>query len=1146
LILLLALISLKQTNIVALGATDFDQNGVSYISYQGDTCWAVASVSQTVEVLTLPTKHSEGSDKRDVYHITPYAFQNATKLRVLNIPASVISDGGLYYLFNYCASLERISIIGNHSEWFTIDGVLHNNIAGQKSLSHYPAKKYGRVYTVDSTIDNIDGSAFSNNEYLEEINIPANIGLLDATTFKSCKSLKTINVDENNDTYSSYRGVLMNKNKTTLIHYPVDKKEDAIFWSNTQATGISSYAFSNNKHITSIDLSNCSAFIDNKAFKDCTNLKNVILSNNLKFLQESVFEGCTSLEYITLPTSLTNIVSKAFKGSGLKYIEIPASVTSTIGNNVFEDCVKLNSITFKCNKVKIRSETFLNSGIANNSNTKIFVPESQVDAYKTDASWDSLKNQIFLDPTTYNTFNTDGGFFTGYIPHSPTEFSLEPPVKLGNSFNGWQIQGEGISYYPILTGGSTTGKTYTVLWDNYSYNIIYNLGAENVNNMDNPTFYTNNTSTQIANPTRDGYIFLGWTGTGLEEPTKNLVLPSGTSYGHKEFTANWEPRTDIDYNIHYYLEKMAEGEYELYAGLVEKGTMGETITLTNYENKYEGFDFHLASSTITGIVGTGTNTLTLKAYYKRKSYNVIWGYNHNGVGNHFQVDTVKYDNSIEEPEGLPGKLDDLLYSYIFESWDRNIPITMPAHDIVFKAIFAETPIKYWVHFYDWDGITCLHSMYTEYCGAGIPPEKPPTRTGYIFRGWDKTFDVITVNNYKVVARYTPIKYTIKFNSNGGSDVSDITQNYESDLTIPTNVTKTGYTFDNWYTDETLTTAFDLTKMPLNGATLYAKWTPNPNTSYKIEYYQQNIDNDEYTLTETDNTKFGTTGNTITLEGYINKFNGFTYTPQNSIISGEITGDGLLVLKVYYTRKLYTITFLNGDDVFNQQVLKYEKAVATPEEPSKPATDEFSYRFKCWGDGVPDIATDNEVISAVYTPVSNKYSVVFKNKSGGTITTIQVDYGKNVIPPTAPEVVGYTFEKWDTDLTNIKKNITATAVYKPKEYTISFNSGEGGSEVASVVEKYTNRIVLPEAPTRAGYKFIGWYNGDNKVENGDILSNPEDISLVARWEEMEASDSQSSAAKPNSVWYIVLSVVGGIEIILGIYFIVRFIKGRKSE
>jgi len=51
-----------------------------------------------------------------------------------------------------------------------------------------------------------------------------------------------------------------------------------------------------------------------------------------------------------------------------------------------------------------------------------------------------------------------------------------------------------------------------VLWDNYSYNIIYNLGAENVNNMDNPTFYTNNTSTQIANPTRDGYIFLGWTG----------------------------------------------------------------------------------------------------------------------------------------------------------------------------------------------------------------------------------------------------------------------------------------------------------------------------------------------------------------------------------------------------------------------------------------------------------------------------------------------------------------------------------------------------------------------------------------------------------------------------------------------------------
>ena len=908
LILLLAFVSLKQTNIVVLGATDFDQYGVSYTAYQGGTYWAVAGVSQTVEVLTIPTHYDGGGGNKEIKNINENAFQNATNLREVNIPASVIGEDGLN-LFNNCVSLEKITIIGEHNEWFTADGVLYNNnMYDQLFLSHYPAKKYGKTYTINVPIDSIHNGAFINNEYLEEINIPASVTMLTASAFNNCKSLKTINVDENSIYFSSFRGVLMNGNQTSIVYYPSNKKDDASFWANTQATMISTRAFNNNKHITSIDLSSCNVNYASYAFLNCTSLKNVILPNTLASLPESFFEGCISLEYITLPNSLTKIFYKAFKGSGLKYIEIPASVTSSIENNVFEDCVDLNSITFKCNKVKIASQTFLNTGIANNSNTKIFVPESQVDAYKAEASWDSLKNQIFLDPTTYNTFNTDGGFFAGYIPHSPTEFSLEPPVKLGSSFNGWQVQGEGISFYPILTGGSTTGKTYTALWGNCSYNITYNLGAENVNNMGNPASYTNNTSTEIANPARAGYIFTGWTGTGLEGLTQNLVLPSGTSYGHKEFTANWEPRTDIDYNIHYYLERMVEGEYELYAGLVEKGTMGETITLTNYENKYEGFDFHLASSTVTGIVGTGANTLTLKAYYKRKSYNVIWGYNHNGVGNHFQVDTVKYDNSIEIPENLPEKLADLLYSYTFESWDRNIPITMPAHDIVFKAIFAETPIKYWVHFYDWDGFTWLHSMYTEYCGAGIPPEKPPTRTGYIFRGWDKTFDVITVNDYKVIARYTPIKYTIKFNSNGGSNVSDITQNYESDLIIPTNVTKTGYTFDNWYTDETLTTLFNLTKMPLNGATLYAKWIPNPNTSYKIEYYQQNIDNDEYTLTETDNTKFGTTGNTITLEGYINKFNGFTYTPQKSIISGEITGDGLLVLKVYYTRKLCTITF----------------------------------------------------------------------------------------------------------------------------------------------------------------------------------------------------------------------------------------------
>ncbi len=68
------------------------------------------------------------------------------------------------------------------------------------------------------------------------------------------------------------------------------------------------------------------------------------------------------------------------------------------------------------------------------------------------------------------------------------------------------------------------------------------------------------------------------------------------------------------------------------------------------------------------------------------------------------------------------------------------------------------------------------------------------------------------------------KYTVKFETNGGSEVEDKTVNRNTVLEAPEAPTKDGFKFDGWFTDKELTTAYDFTAKVTKGFTLYAKWT----------------------------------------------------------------------------------------------------------------------------------------------------------------------------------------------------------------------------------------------------------------------------------------------------------------------------------
>ena len=108
-----------------------------------------------------------------------------------------------------------------------------------------------------------------------------------------------------------------------------------------------------------------------------------------------------------------------------------------------------------------------------------------------------------------------------------------------------------------------------------------------------------------------------------------------------------------------------------------------------------------------------------------------------------------------------------------------------------------------------------------------------SKTGYTFNGWYleagfeneiETIDTSLLQNYNLYAKFTINQYTMTFNTNGGSEISSITQDYNSAVVRPSNPTRAGYNFGGWYTDNnTFENEYEFTTMPLNGITIYAKW-----------------------------------------------------------------------------------------------------------------------------------------------------------------------------------------------------------------------------------------------------------------------------------------------------------------------------------
>ena len=106
---------------------------------------------------------------------------------------------------------------------------------------------------------------------------------------------------------------------------------------------------------------------------------------------------------------------------------------------------------------------------------------------------------------------------------------------------------------------------------------------------------------------------------------------------------------------------------------------------------------------------------------------------------------------------------------------------------------------------------------TQDYGTVITAPEAPTREGYTFIGWDKEIPTtMPTENMTVTAQWEINQYTITFDTNGGSEIAPITQDYGTAITVPADPTREGYTFMGW--DQEIPTT-----MPAENITLKARW-----------------------------------------------------------------------------------------------------------------------------------------------------------------------------------------------------------------------------------------------------------------------------------------------------------------------------------
>jgi uncharacterized repeat protein (TIGR02543 family) len=384
-----------------------------------------------------------------------------------------------------------------------------------------------------------------------------------------------------------------------------------------------------------------------------------------------------------------------------------------------------------------------------------------------------------------------------------------------------------------------------------------------------------------------------------------------------------------------------------------------------------------------------------------------------------------------------------------------------------------------------NGGTINNGNVTEYTygvGATLPTADDLTYTGYTFKGWydneNLTGSPVTAiggtetGNKEYWAKWEINQYTITFDTNGGSEIAPITQDYGTKITAPADPTRKGYTFKGWDKEIPKT-------MPAENMTVKAQWEIN---QYAITF-DTNGGSEIAPITQDYGTKI-TAPADPTRKGY-------TFKGWDKEIPKTMPAENMTV-KAQWEINQYAITFdTNGGSEIAPITQDYGTKITAPADPTRKG-----YTFKGWDKEIPKtMPAENITVKAQWE--INQYTITFDTNGGSEIAPITQDYGTKITAPADPTRKGYTFKGWDKEIpeTMPAENMTVKAQWEINQYTITFDTN-GGSEIATITQDYGTEITAPDNPTREGYTFIGW---DKAIPT---TMPAENITVTAQWKDSE--------------------------------------------
>ena len=329
------------------------------------------------------------------------------------------------------------------------------------------------------------------------------------------------------------------------------------------------------------------------------------------------------------------------------------------------------------------------------------------------------------------------------------------PTREGYTFEGWTTSA-GYTFGPTIgeidvNPSNTNGVTLTAKWKLIDYNIEYTL---NGGSATNPASYNIETNTiTLNNPTRTGYTFSGWSGTGLSgSANKSVTIPKGST-GAKLFVANWSVNKYTVTYEDWFVDasnnrkvKLGSATKSVNYGTSVSGT--ELGTDTSSGKYYSSYSYRSATS---GTVPANNNLVVYRYFYAWTDLNIYYAGGSTQGGATVSLSTngsnwtdVTNESNTIQPYGTTYYIKNIRPVHSYEEFDRveNLSYNSSAGYYTYTPTTAGTSMSIWMKYktysisYNLNGGSASNP--TSYNYTSSFTLNNPTRGGYNFTGWSGT------------------------------------------------------------------------------------------------------------------------------------------------------------------------------------------------------------------------------------------------------------------------------------------------------------------------------------------------------------------------------------------------------------------------